>query len=94
MSWQGFTIIALKALGKSRQRTAESQVRMLRSQSLGDPKGREVYVPLLPSVQFLSFSCSFQEKFGQLIGWHLHFEENPWSPPLGNPGSTADTYCI
>ena len=25
-----------------------------------------------PRVQFLSFSCSFREKFGQIIGWHLH----------------------
>ena len=30
-------------------------------------------------VQFLSFSCSFREKFGQIIGFHFHFWG--WHPP-------------
>ena len=33
-----------------------------------------------PRVKILSFSCSFLEKFGQIIG----------SPRLGNPGSATD----
>ena len=50
-------------------------------------------------VQFLSFSCTFWENFGQIIeiiGWHPVFGvSNPESPPsprfdLGNPGSSAN----
>ena len=40
------------------------------------------------SVQFLSFSCSFQLKICQIIGWH----PSPLTlvPPLGNPRSAID----
>ena len=43
----------------------------------------------LLSVQFLSYSWSFLEKTGQIIGWHPHL----WSwglRPLGNPGSATE----
>ena len=38
---------------------------------------------ILDATQFTSFSCSFWQKFGQIIGWH---SPPPWEnldPPLG-----------
>ena len=42
-----------------------------------------------PSVQFLSFSCSFRQKSCQIIG-NLPQTQGLASPSLGNPRSTTD----
>ena len=58
-------------------------------QSLADPRrSRET---CLFSFQFLSFLCSFQQKFCQIIDWHT-----PCGvvPSLGNPGSGAESMVI
>ena len=38
------------------------------------------------NVHLFLFSCSFQQKLGQIIGWLLLRD---WCTPLGNPGSTT-----
>ena len=42
-----------------------------------------------PPVQILSFSCSFRENFGQIIGWHPHLEVGAPPSHLRNPGSAT-----
>ena len=39
-------------------------------------------------VQFLSCSCSFRKKFGQILGWRSDFRG--WRTRLGNHGSGTD----
>ena len=53
--------------------------------SLADPRGRQGSASTL-SVQFLSFSCSFQQKSCQTIGFHYKVRS---LCPLQNPGSTT-----
>ena len=50
-----------------------------------DPRGRQGSASTL-SVQFLSFSCSFQQKSRQIIGFHPTLRG---LCPLENPGSTT-----
>ena len=46
-------------------------------------------------VQFLSFSCSFRKKIGQIIGWRPHLDSWRPSSRLGNLGSaTVWGLCI
>ena len=48
-------------------------------------RGRRERPPSLLSGIIFSFSCSFQDKIGQILSWH--------SPPrLGSPGSATDYY--
>ena len=54
-------------------------------------KGCQGHAPVTPplSVQFLSFSCSFRGKIGQIIGWYCpHHTHTPLESllVLENPG--------
>ena len=45
-------------------------------------------------VQFLSFSCSFRETFGQMIGWRSHLRVGAPAGKILDPPLNMTMYCI
>ena len=54
-----------------------------------DPRGSARDAPL---VQFLSFSCSFQQKSCQIIGFSPYSEAD--APRLRNPGTATEVGVV